>query len=45
MGNLLFSVNGPDLVQCLDGGRQATMHAEDLKDIGRKVLDQMMKQK
>lgn len=32
MGHFLFSVNGPDLVQCLDGWRQATMHTEDLKD-------------
>lgn len=30
MGHLLFSVNGSDLVQCLNGGRQATVHTEDL---------------
>lgn len=28
----LFSVDGPNLVQGLDGWRQATMHTEDLKD-------------
>ena len=31
MGHLLFSVNGPDLVQSLDGGRQAAVHTEDLR--------------
>lgn len=32
VGNFLFSVNGPDLVQRLDGRRQTTVHAEDLKN-------------
>lgn len=37
MGNFLFSVNGPNLVQCLDGGGQAAVHTEDLKDRKRSV--------
>lgn len=32
MGNFLFPVNGADLVQCLNGGRQAAVHAEDLRN-------------
>lgn len=31
VGHFLFSVNGSDLVQCLDGRRQAAVHAEDLQ--------------
>lgn len=30
MGHFLFSVNGSDLVQRLDGWRQATVHTENL---------------
>lgn len=30
MGHFLFSVYGSDLVQRLDGRRQATVHTEDL---------------
>lgn len=32
VGHFLFPVNGPDLVQCLDGRWQATVHTEDLND-------------
>lgn len=30
MGHLLLSVNGPDLVQGLDGGGETPVHTEDL---------------
>jgi len=30
VGHLLLPVNGPDLVQGVDGGREAAVNAEDL---------------
>ena len=39
MWHFLLPVDGTDLVQCLDGGGQAAVHTEDLKDRERRALN------